>query len=294
MKKKIIVIVGPTAIGKTEYSIKIAKKYRTEIISCDSRQFYKELKIGTAPPNDKQLKEVKHHFIHNLSIHDNYSAGAFEKDAIKKIQEIHKKKDNIILVGGSGLYVDAVCNGFNIIPTVSKEIRQDINLLYENKGIEWLKEKVKNIYPNSFTKENYNNPQRLLRILEVYYQTKKPLSFFHNNKKKEREFIIQKIGLKIEREKLYDKINQRVDKMIKNGLVKEVTNLIQYKNINALQTVGYKEIFEFLENKISLENAIEKIKRNTRRFAKRQITWFKKDQSISWYNYDEIVKINEL
>tara|TARA_Y100000589_G_scaffold74780_1_gene68284 strand:+ start:23340 stop:24224 length:885 start_codon:yes stop_codon:yes gene_type:complete len=294
MKKKIIVIVGPTAIGKTEYSIKIAKKYRTEIISCDSRQFYKELKIGTAPPNDKQLKEVKHHFIHNLSIHDNYSAGAFEKDAIKKIQEIHKKKDNIILVGGSGLYVDAVCNGFNIIPTVSKEIRQDINLLYENKGIEWLKEKVKNIDPNSFTKENYNNPQRLLRILEVYYQTKKPLSFFHNNKKKEREFIIQKIGLKIEREKLYDKINQRVDKMIKNGLVKEVTNLIQYKNINALQTVGYKEIFEFLENKISLENAIEKIKRNTRRFAKRQITWFKKDQSISWHNYDEIVKINEL
>lgn len=294
MKKKIIVIVGPTAIGKTEYSIKIAKKYRTEIISCDSRQFYKELKIGTAPPNDKQLKEVKHHFIHNLSIHDNYSAGAFEKDAIKKIQEIHKKKDNIILVGGSGLYVDAVCNGFNIIPTVSKEIRQDINLLYENKGIEWLKEKVKNIDPNSFTKQNYNNPQRLLRILEVYYQTKKPLSFFHNNKKKEREFIIQKIGLKIEREKLYDKINQRVDKMIKNGLVKEVTNLIQYKNINALQTVGYKEIFEFLENKISLENAIEKIKRNTRRFAKRQITWFKKDQSISWHNYDEIVKINEL
>ena len=294
MKKKIIVIVGPTAIGKTEYSIKIAKKYRTEIISCDSRQFYKELKIGTAPPNEKQLKEVKHHFIHNLSIHDNYSAGAFEKDAIKKIQEIHKKKDNIILVGGSGLYVDAVCNGFNIIPTVSKEIRQDINLLYENKGIEWLKEKVKNIDPNSFTKENYNNPQRLLRILEVYYQTKKPLSFFHNNKKKEREFIIQKIGLKIEREKLYDKINQRVDKMIKNGLVKEVTNLKQYKNINALQTVGYKEIFEFLENKISLENAIEKIKRNTRRFAKRQITWFKKDQSISWHNFDEIVKINEL
>ena len=294
MKKKIIVIVGPTAIGKTEYSIRIAKKYRTEIISCDSRQFYKELKIGTAPPNDKQLKEVKHHFIHNLSIHDNYSAGAFEKDAIKKIQEIHKKKDNIILVGGSGLYVDAVCNGFNIIPTVSKEIRQDINLLYENKGIEWLKEKVKNIDPNSFTKQNYNNPQRLLRILEVYYQTKKPLSFFHNNKKKEREFIIQKIGLKIEREKLYDKINQRVDKMIKNGLVKEVTNLKQYKNINALQTVGYKEIIEFLENKISLENAIEKIKRNTRRFAKRQITWFKKDQSISWHNYDEIVKINEL
>ena len=294
MKKKIIVIVGPTAIGKTEYSIRIAKKYRTEIISCDSRQFYKELKIGTAPPNEKQLKEVKHHFIHNLSIHDNYSAGAFEKDAIKKIQEIHKKKDNIILVGGSGLYVDAVCNGFNIIPTVSKEIRQDINLLYENKGIEWLKEKVKNIDPNSFTKENYNNPQRLLRILEVYYQTKKPLSFFHNNKKKEREFIIQKIGLKIEREKLYDKINQRVDKMIKNGLVKEVTNLKQYKNINALQTVGYKEIFEFLENKISLENAIEKIKRNTRRFAKRQITWFKKDQSISWHNFDEIVKINEL
>ena len=294
MKKKIIVIVGPTAIGKTEYSIRIAKKYRTEIISCDSRQFYKELKIGTAPPNEKQLKEVKHHFIHNLSIHDNYSAGVFEKDAIKKIQEIHKKKDNIILVGGSGLYVDAVCNGFNIIPTVSKEIRQDINLLYENKGIEWLKEKVKNIDPNSFTKQNYNNPQRLLRILEVYYQTKKPLSFFHNNKKKEREFIIQKIGLKIEREKLYDKINQRVDKMIKNGLVKEVTNLKQYKNINALQTVGYKEIFEFLENKISLENAIEKIKRNTRRFAKRQITWFKKDQSISWHNYDEIVKINEL
>ena len=294
MKKKIIVIVRPTAIGKTEYSIRIAKKYRTEIISCDSRQFYKELKIGTAPPNEKQLKEVKHHFIHNLSIHDNYSAGAFEKDAIKKIQEIHKKKDNIILVGGSGLYVDAVCNGFNIIPTVSKEIRQDINLLYENKGIEWLKEKVKNIDPNSFTKETYNNPHRLLRILEVYYQTKKPLSFFHNNKKKEREFIIQKIGLKIEREKLYEKINQRVDKMIKNGLVKEVTNLKQYKNINALQTVGYKEIFEFLENKISLENAIEKIKRNTRRFAKRQITWFKKDQSISWYNYDEIVKINEL
>tara|TARA_B100001287_G_scaffold166251_1_gene139734 strand:+ start:319 stop:1203 length:885 start_codon:yes stop_codon:yes gene_type:complete len=294
MKKKIIVIVGPTAIGKTEYSIRIAKKYKTEIISCDSRQFYKELKIGTAPPNNKQLKEVKHHFIHNLSIHDDYSAGAFEKDAIKKIQEIHKKKDNIILVGGSGLYVDAVCNGFNIIPTVSKEIRQDINLLYENKGIEWLKEKVKNIDPNSFTKKTYNNPQRLLRILEVYYQTKKPLSFFHNNKKKEREFIIQKIGLKIERDKLYDKINQRVDKMIKNGLVKEVTNLKQYKNVNALQTVGYKEIFEFLENKISLENAIEKIKRNTRRFAKRQITWFKKDQSISWYNYDEIVKINEL
>ena len=291
--KKLFIILGPTASGKTALSIELAKKLNTEIISCDSRQFYKELKIGAAPPNKEQLQKIKHHFIQHLSIKENYNIGRFEEDSIKKISTLFKIYDNLILVGGSGLYIDAVCNGLDNIPQTPKEIRDRINNEFSEKGISWLQEKVKKIDLDFYQKSDISNHQRLKRCLEVYQNTGEKISSFYKKEKRKRDFKIIKIGISIEREKLYNRINQRVDQMIKNGLIDEAKKLLQHQKLNALNTFGYKELFDFFDNKIDIETAVEDIKKNSRRLSKRQMTWFKRDKQINWFNLDqedEIIK----
>ena len=289
--KKIIIIVGPTAIGKTALSIELANALNTEIISCDSRQFYKELKIGSAPPNAKELAAAKHHFIQHLSVTEDYNAGEFEMNAIAKTKELHKTKDTIIVVGGSGLYVDAICKGFDKIPEISEEIRTKLNSKLKEKGIVWLQDEVKKVDPNFYTLCDQQNPQRLLRALEIFTATGKTFSSYKSATPKERPFEIIKIGLTTEREILYKRINTRVDKMLENGLLEEVESLIPFQQKNALQTVGYKEIFAFYNNECTLEKAVENIKQNTRRFAKRQLTWFRKDKNTKWFEPDQISDI---
>jgi len=291
--KKLFIILGPTASGKTALSILLAEKLNTEIISCDSRQFYKELKIGTAPPNKEQLQKIKHHFIQHLSIKENYNTGQYEEDAIKKISSLFKKHDNLILVGGSGLYIDAICNGIDNIPQTPQEIRDRINNEFSEKGITWLQEKIKEIDLDFYKKSDNKNPQRLKRCLEVYQNTGKKISSFYKKEKIKRDFKIIKIGISTERENLYNRINQRVDQMIKSGLIDEAKELFQFQKFNALNTVGYKELFNFFDNKLDKETAIEEIKKNTRRLSKRQMTWFKRDNQINWFKIDqedEIIK----
>ena len=285
--KKLFVILGPTASGKTALSIQLAKELNTEIISCDSRQFYKELNIGAAPPSKEQLKETKHHFIQHLSIKENYNIGKYEEDSIKKIYSLFKIYDNLILVGGSGLYIDAICNGIDNIPQTPKKLRDEINNEFLEKGITWLRKKVKKIDLDFYQKSDTSNPQRLKRCLEVYQSTGEKISSFYNKEKITRDFKIIKIGISTEREVLYNRINQRVDQMIKNGLVDEAKELFQYQNYNALNTVGYKELFDFFDNKTDIETAVEEIKKNSRRLAKRQMTWFKRDKQINWLNIDK-------
>ena len=291
--KKLFIILGPTASGKTALSILLAEKLSTEIISCDSRQFYKELKIGAAPPSKEQLQKIKHHFIQHLSIKDNYNTGQYEEDAIKKISSLFKTYDNLILVGGSGLYIDAICNGFDNIPKTPEEIRDRINNEFTEKGITWLQEKIKHIDLDFYKQSDINNPQRLKRCLEVYQNTGEKLSSFYKKEKIKRDFKIIKIGISTERENLYNRINQRVDQMIKSGLIDEAKKLFQFHKFNALNTVGYKELFDFFDNKIDKETAIEEIKKNSRRLSKRQMTWFKRDKQINWFKINqenEIIK----
>ena len=291
--KKIILIVGPTAIGKTAISIELANTLNTEIISCDSRQFYKELKIGSAPPNSKELESAIHHFIHHLSVNDDYNAGEFEINAIAKIKNIHKTKDTVIVVGGSGLYVDSICKGLDKMPKIPNQIRFKLNSILKEKGIAWLQQEVKKVDPNFYLNCDQKNPQRLLRALEIFLATGKTFSSYKSAKTKERPFEIIKIGLITEREILYQRINTRVDKMLEKGLLEEVESLIPFQHRNALQTVGYKEIFAFYNNDCTLEKAVENIKQNTRRFAKRQLTWFRKDKNIKWFNPNQISEIKK-
>ena len=274
--KKLIYIAGPTGVGKTELSIAIAKKLNTEIISCDSRQFFKELKIGTSPPSKKQLKEVNHHFIHNKSIHDDYNVGKFEKDAINLINSLFLNYDNLILVGGSGLYADSILYGIDKFPSIPIDIKKMINKKYIENGIEYLQEKLKKLDPEYYDKVDKNNSRRLIRALEVIETSGKSFTSFRKADNKERTFSNEVIILNCEREILYSKIDKRVDIMIKNGLENEVYLLKEFKYLNTLNTVGYKEFINYFENKISYEEAIEKIKQNTRNYAKRQITWNKK------------------
>ena len=291
--KKLFVILGPTASGKTSLSIRLASKLKTEIISCDSRQFYKELKIGSAPPSAEELKKTKHHLIQHLSVKDNYNIGKYEEDAINKISSLFKKYNNLILVGGSGLYTDAICNGLDDIPQTPQKIRDRINNEFLEKGINWLQKKVKEIDIDFYQKSDTNNPQRLKRCLEIHANTGKKISSFYNKEKTKRDFKIIKIGITTDREILYDRINKRVDQMIKNGLVNEAKGLLQYQKFNALNTVGYKELFDFFNKKSDKETAIQEIKKNSRRLAKRQITWFKRDKQINWFSLekeDEIIK----
>lgn len=282
--KTLISIVGPTAIGKTHLAIEIAKYYSSEIISCDSRQFFKEMKIGTAVPSDEELNEVEHHFIQNKSIHEKYSVGDFERDGLNFIDNFFIKNNVCVMVGGSGLYEKAITVGFDNFPDVDSKIREQLNNELEEFGIEKLQEELKQVDPNYFNEVDIYNKQRVIRALEIYRGSGSPFSQFRNNNLNKRPFNIIKIGLELPRKEMYDRINQRVDIMINEGLVEEAKNLFRLKELNALQTVGYRELFDFFEEKISLDFAIEEIKKNTRRFAKRQMTWFKKDKTVTWFS----------
>ena len=292
--KKLIIICGPTGIGKTKLSIKLAKYLNCEIISADSRQFYKEMLIGTCPPSKNQLLEVKHHFVHSISIQDDYSAGLYQKDVLKIINKIFEKYNVIVAVGGSGMYIDAICNKLDYIPASCKKTRSKIISLFEKKGIKWLRNEVKKYDKSYYEKVDKNNHQRLIRALEVYEISGKPISSFHIEKNLKNNYQILKFGLRTERHTLYSQINKRVDLMINQGLIEEAKKLYKYKNFNALDTVGYKEIFSYIDGIISKEDAINLIKRNTRRYAKRQMTWFKKFNDIHWIEKADDAKMLEI
>ena len=296
MNNKLIYIAGPTCIGKTSLSIEIAKRLETEIISCDSRQFYKELKIGTSPPSREQLKEINHHFIHNKSIHDKYNVGMYEKDAINLINNLFKENEIIILVGGSGLYADSILYGIDDFPEIPSNIRNKIISEYESGGIEVIQNKLKRLDTKYYEEVDLSNSARIIRALEIIEFTGNKFSSLRTNKQKNRIFQSHVIVVECEREKLYTRINNRVDKMIKEGLEKEVLSLKDFKELNTLNTVGYKEFFNYFDNKISYNDTINKIKQNTRNYAKRQITWLKKyKKSIKVYYKQEVDSIiNEL
>ena len=289
--KKLITIVGPTAIGKTALSIALAQHYQCEIISCDSRQFFKEMKIGTAVPSDLELSQAKHHFIQNKSIFDNYTVGDFEKEAIAKLDELFLTDDYAILVGGSGLYVDAILKGLDSFPDIEKSVRNKIQIDYDLKGIIYLQEKLQELDSEYYTfllnqnPQTLQNPQRMMRFIEVCIGSGNPYSSYLNKEKNSRNFIPIIIGLEADRKIIYDRINHRVDIMVRDGLLAEAQKLYPNKTLNALQTVGYRELFQYFDNEISLEFAIEEIKKNTRRFSKRQMTWFKKTENITWFDY---------
>lgn len=285
MTKTLISIVGPTAIGKTSLSVLLAKHFNTEIISADSRQFYKEMNIGTAVPSEDELKAAPHHFIQHKSIKEKYSVGDFEKDAIETINQIHKYNPVVVMVGGSGLYVDAVTKGLDDFPKIEASIRENLNQQLKNKGLESLQNQLKELDGRSYDNIAIENPHRVIRALEICIGTGKPFSYFLTNKNKAREFKTIIIGLDAERELIYNRINQRVDIMIDNGLINEAKRLYRYRDLNALNTVGYKELFAFFDGNISLDFAISEIKKNTRRFAKRQLTWFRKNKEINWFDY---------
>ncbi|MGV6831329.1 MAG: tRNA (adenosine(37)-N6)-dimethylallyltransferase MiaA [bacterium] len=286
MNKLLITIEGPTGIGKTSLAIALAKHFNTEIVSADSRQFFKEMAIGTAVPSSEELNQVKHHFIQHISIHDTYTVGHFEKEAINCIEEIHNKHDIAILVGGSGLYVNAVTEGLDEFPEISPEIRQKLNETLKNEGLEALQKKLEEVDPKSYNAIEIDNPHRVIRALEVSIGSGEPYSSFLGKPKKTRPFSVIKLGITADRKIIYDRIEQRVDLMVQHGLIEEVKALKDYQHLNALNTVGYKEIFQYLDKQISLEFAIEEIKKNTRRFAKRQLTWLRKDKNILWVDFD--------
>lgn len=293
-QKTLIVIVGPTAVGKTSVSIELAKKLNCEIMSCDSRQFFKEMSIGTAKPTVEEMDGVPHHFIDSHSIHTPYSVGDFEREGLEKLNQLFQKNDTAIMVGGSGLYVKAICEGFDDFPDIDSSIREGLITKAETEGIEPLQKQLQELDPIHYEKMDTHNTQRLIRALEVCIGTGKPYSSFTTNKTNKRPFNILKIGITLDRESLYKRINLRVDVMMKAGLLDEAKALYEYKNNNALQTVGYKELFDFFEKKTSLEQAIELIKQNSRRYAKRQMTWFKRDEEIHWFQPIELPLILEV
>lgn len=280
----LIVIVGPTAVGKTATSIRLAQKMNAEILSADSRQFFKEISIGTAKPTPEEQEAIKHHFIDNRSIREDYNASDFEKEVLSFLSDYFKNHEVAILCGGSGMYIDAVCKGFDTeVPTSDPNIRARLKEDFDKGGIEALQEQLKKLDPEFYQIVDLNNSKRLLRAIEVCLISGKKYSEIRKGKVAERPFNILKIGLNIERSKLYDRINQRVDIMIEEGLIEEARSVFQYRKHNALKTVGYRELFDYFEKKYSLEEAIEKIKVNSRRYAKRQLTWFKRDESIKWF-----------
>lgn len=297
MTKFLISIVGPTAIGKTALSIKLAQHFKTEIISADSRQFFKEMHIGTAAPTQEELAAAKHHFIHHKSVQENYSVGAFEKDTLQCLETLFKTNNVVIMVGGSGLYVDAITKGLDDFPEVDSQIRENLNIDLETKGLPYLQEQLKTLDIKSYNTIAIDNPHRVIRALEICIGTGKPYSSYLNKNKTKRDFKTISIGLTADRPIIYNRINQRVDIMMQAGLLKEVERLLPYQHLNALNTVGYKELFAYLNGEWDLDFAISEIKKNTRRFAKRQLTWFKKDESILWFDYltdiNEIIKIME-
>ena len=290
--KYLITIIGPTAIGKTSLSIVLANYFKCEIISCDSRQFFKEMTIGTAVPNKAELEAATHHFIQNKSIFENYTVGDFEKEAMAQLEQLFLTNDYAILVGGSGLYVDAILKGFDEFPEIESAIRKDVNANYEKLGIGYLQQKLELLDPDYYktlTIENpqtLQNPQRMMRFVEVCIGSGKPYSSFLNQKKSNRNFTPILIGLEADRKIIYNRINQRVDIMMNEGLLAEAKTVYPNKELNALQTVGYRELFSYFDREISLEFAIEEIKKNTRRFSKRQLTWFKRNENTKWFDFE--------
>lgn len=287
-KKYLISIVGPTAIGKTALAIELAKHYKTVILSADSRQFYKEISIGTAKPSLQELNEVQHYFINNKSVNETYSAGDFERDAMKLLADLFLEKDIVILVGGSGLYIKALWEGLDEMPPINEELRKEIINDFETKGLEFLQMKLQSLNPEKFETMDKQNPQRLMRAIEIEEQNK---NFTPSQPKTPRFFETIKICLNTDREVLYQRINNRVDVMIENGLLKECEQMIEFRNFYALKTVGYSEIFDFFDGTISLDTAIDLIKQHSRNYAKRQVTWFKREVDLNWF---EPTKIKEI
>ncbi|MCM5664081.1 tRNA (adenosine(37)-N6)-dimethylallyltransferase MiaA [Galbibacter mesophilus] len=297
--KYLITVVGPTAIGKTALAIDLANAFSTEIISSDSRQFFKEMKIGTAVPDEAELSAAKHHFIQHKSIFENYSVGDFEREALELLSELFKKHDVVIMAGGSGLYNKAVMDGLDDFPEVDSSIREGLNKRLQEEGIEGLQLQLKNLDPSHYKNIDSQNPHRLIRALEICLGTGKPYSSFLQQKKSNRAFKSIQIGLTADRDVIYDRINRRVDIMMENGLLEEAEKLYPNRELNALQTVGYRELFEYFDGNWTLDFAISEIKKNTRRFAKRQLTWLRKDESVLWFDYEtdtgEIIdKINSI
>jgi len=281
-KKTVIIIVGPTASGKTDLSLRIASRYNTAIISADSRQCFRELDIGVAKPPEEALKTIKHYFINSHSIHDKVNAQVFEEYALNVAEEIFKQNDIAVMVGGTGMYIKAFCEGLDAIPQIDLSVREEIAKVYKAEGLAWLQEELKRKDPVFWDQAEQQNPQRLMRALEVITSTGISITQFRKQQKKERPFQIIKIGIDIPKAQLHLNIDKRVDTMIEKGLVAEVEALSPYKELNALQTVGYKEIFAYLKGEISLQESIRQVKSNTKQYAKRQVTWFKKDKSIHW------------
>ena len=291
MKKKLITISGQTASGKTNLSIRLAQNLNCSIISCDSRQFYKEMSIGTAVPSKLELSKANHYFIHHKSVKDNYTVGDFQNDALKLIENLFKKDDYIILTGGSGMYMDAIVNGIDKFPKIKLGVRELLNEKHNSRGILFLKNKLKELDPEYYDIVDVNNHRRLIRALEVCISTGKPYSSFLNKKNKKYDFESVNFGIKVDRELLYNKINYRVDKMISDGLIQEAKTLLNFKDLNPLNTVGYKELFEHFKGNLTKSQAIEKIKQNTRRYAKRQMTWLK-NKNLVWIENN--VEIDEI
>jgi tRNA dimethylallyltransferase len=281
-KGRLIVIVGPTAVGKTAAAIQLALRLDTEIVSADSRQIYREMKIGTAKPSPEELAIVKHHFIDSQSIHQDYDAGQYGRDALQVIQQLFERHDDVILCGGSGLYIKAVLEGFDDMPDVPAEVRTRITDEYRDKGLIWLQQQVAAKDPDYFSIVDQKNPQRLMRALELYEITKESVLALRKNKKKEHTFDVIKLGLELPREVLYHRIDDRMDQMIQDGLFEEAESLYTLRHLNALQTVGYQEVFDYLSGLYDKEEAVRLLKRNSRRYAKRQLTWFKRDAETVW------------
>ena len=291
-QKYLIVITGPTAIGKTAFAIRLAQHFHTEIISADSRQFYHEMRIGTAYPEPEELAAVKHHFVGNLSIGEVYNVSRYENDVLSELDRLYESHELVILTGGSGLYIDAVCKGIDDLPDHDPELRAKLKKELDEEGIDAFGEKLKSLDPEYFEVVDLNNPNRLLRAVEVCLQTGKTYTSLRKNTSKPRPFNIFKIALYTDREILFERIGKRVDKMMERGLLEEVKALLPLREENALNTVGYKELYAYLDGKVSLEEAVEKIKTNTRRYAKRQLTWFKRDEEMMWFapeEYEEVV-----
>jgi tRNA dimethylallyltransferase len=291
MDKNLVCIVGPTAVGKTKICLNLALRLETEIISADSRQVYREMSIGTAKPSIEELKTIKHHFIDTHSIEEEFSAGIFEKECLELLAELYKIKNTLIMTGGSGLYIDAVLNGLSDIPEVADEIRQQLNLRLEVNGLPSILEELAVVDPEYYAVVDKANPHRVLRGLEIFQATGKKFSAYRTKKSLKRPFNVIKIGLERPRNELYERINHRVDTMVTDGLIEEVKSLNGFKHKQALQTVGYKEVFEYLDGDLTEEEAIDLVKRNSRRYAKRQLTWFKRDSEIKWFHPDAVEDI---
>jgi tRNA dimethylallyltransferase len=292
--KTAIIILGPTAVGKTAAAINLAQQLQTKIISADSRQCFRELNIGVAKPSDQELTLVHHYFVNSHSIHENVNAALFEQLALQYAREIFKENDKLVMVGGTGLYIKAFCEGLDEIPVIEKNIREQIQKEYTLHGLSWLQEEIKKHDSEFYRSGEILNPQRIMRALEVQLSTGRSILSFHSTEKKHREFNIIEVGLQLSKEELHRNINTRTEQMMESGLLREVEQLQNFKDLNALKTVGYTELFDYLDNKISLDNAVELIKKNTRHYAKRQMTWFKKDDSIRWISSNDLQQFKNI